>query len=1202
MPTALYAQFTLSGSSYLSQPAGVVTEVIKKIGVLTPQDINGLQASEHVTLYNYLDGFGRPLQNIVTSGSPNGKDLISFSIYDGFGRQTTQYLPFEAATTNGTYQDHDQTGVAGVQTNQAGFYNTTGIKIANDTKPWVTVDVEQSPMQRLLKQGSVGDGYQVTQSHYKTVLYHTNDATDNNYNGGVRKWSSDGTSGSTYSANDLTVTEATDENSVKTMVFTDKMGRVVLKRQQADENIGGTTYNYFDTYYIYDLLGNISYVVPPKAVVKLTTAGWNVSNTPELIFSYTYDTKNRVVQKKVPTAQTVYVVYDALDRAVLVQDGNMRPNNNWYYRKYDNENRTIIEGIYSDATHTGQSGMQSYVDGIDYNTNYYEQRTTGTSSWYTNNCFPTSSVEERIYYYYDDYDFDNNGSADYSYTSQGLTGEGTATDKTMSLLTGIKKKIIGTSNWITSATFYDKFYNPIQTKSNNQLKPTTYTDLVTNVTDFAGRLTISKEYHSITSGEGGAITTQKTFSYDKMDRLQDVRQTINAGSETIMGKYEYNSLGQAVDRKLHSINGGASFLQSVDLRYSIRGQLTSINNSTLTSDNGVTNDETNDVWGMNLLYDQSDASIGNTANYTGLLSAVKWKANVSGGNSDQRTYLFSYDKLNRLSSAAYKAYNGSNWTKDANGFNETATYDWNGNILTMQRNAVISGSVTQIDNVSYDYGTNNDNNKLLNVTESSSNSYGFKNITGSSSGYVYDNNGNLATDNKKGVTLTYNELNKVVRITQTSTGKYVEYGYDAAGIRISQKVSNSNGTAISTDIEYIAGFVYTNNVLSYFSTPEGRVRYNSSTFTYEYFIADQQGNVRVSFEDNGNGVAQVRQENSYYPYGMMMPGNYMPTDPNKKLYNAGSEWQDEINIEYFSTFYREYDPALGRFNSVDPMAEATVELSIYHYSNDNPVNFNDPMGNYAAPAVSIVDVGSYDYVRMMTRYGELPHNDYTSTEALENMWNSGGGGGFWSADDPANIYYFKQVDWKAIELNVNELTKAQDYKGAYSLIVAGLAEIFGDKSNYYYLRTYANPEGQYTAFRSKEELKGQTGDNAKPAVVTLSEVWLDQILLGINSVRNFGDVVRSVYHEIYVHVSDFVGPKNNRPTNKAEYEFRGYYNEYVATGMPAGKLKFSYWLRTLISDDPREGAVSQIPTKRLTLYQDQIRNIIFYVWSQIFKY
>jgi RHS repeat-associated protein len=275
------------------------------------------------------------------------------------------------------------------------------------------------------------------------------------------------------------------------------------------------------------------------------------------------------------------------------------------------------------------------------------------------------------------------------------------------------------------------------------------------------------------------------------------------------------------------------------------------------------------------------------------------------------------------------------------GYNEETTYDWNGNILSMKRNAVISGTVSAIDDVTYSYGT--DDNKLSNVTESSSNTYGFRNITSSSSGYTYTY-GNLTADAKKGTTITYNEMNKPVTITQTSTGKYIQYSYDAAGTRLTKKVYDGSTTKT---YYYIAGLVYDGTTLSYFAMAEGRVRHSSGTFTYEYFITDQQGNVRVSFEDNGSGTATVSQETSYYPFGMLMPGNYMPANANKRLYNAGSEWQDDIDgvADYYSTFFREYDPTLGRFNSVDPEAESSNDLSVYHYSNNNPINCNDPLGN-----------------------------------------------------------------------------------------------------------------------------------------------------------------------------------------------------------------------------------------------------------------
>ena len=178
--------------------------------------------------------------------------------------------PFEyVSNTNGLppYQDRST-----ALTNQASFYttNTTTNKIANDSKPYAQADIEQSPMQRMLKQGNAGDGFQ-TDQHYKTVTYRVNISGDN-----VRKWAADGTSSGTYSANDLSVTEGTDENGVTGIVFTDKLGRTILKRQQADETIGGNSYPYFDTYYVYDLLGNVAWVMPPQSGGKTYQCWWHL--------------------------------------------------------------------------------------------------------------------------------------------------------------------------------------------------------------------------------------------------------------------------------------------------------------------------------------------------------------------------------------------------------------------------------------------------------------------------------------------------------------------------------------------------------------------------------------------------------------------------------------------------------------------------------------------------------------------------------------------------------------------------------------------------------------------------------------------------------------------------------------------------------------------------------------------------------------
>ncbi len=171
---------------------------------------------------------------------------------------------------------------------------------------------------------------------------------------------------------------------------------------------------------------------------------------------------------------------------------------------------------------------------------------------------------------------------------------------------------------------------------------------------------------------------------------------------------------------------------------------------------------------------------------------------------------------------------------------------------------------------------------------------------------------------------------------------------------------------------------------------EGRVRNASGTLTNEYMIKDQQGNVRVSFENNA-GTALVRQENSYYPFGLTMPGSVTPTAANKNLYNGGSEWQDDFgNLpDLQQTFYRNYDAALGRFIGVDPVAEAAESMSTYHYAANNPVMFNDPLGD---------QTGGYEEVQPVF------HGGYKRIGAGSGNWSDGMKYSDWNLYDGSETY------------------------------------------------------------------------------------------------------------------------------------------------------------------------------------------------------
>jgi RHS repeat-associated protein len=145
--------------------------------------------------------------------------------------------------------------------------------------------------------------------------------------------------------------------------------------------------------------------------------------------------------------------------------------------------------------------------------------------------------------------------------------------------------------------------------------------------------------------------------------------------------------------------------------------------------------------------------------------------------------------------------------------------------------------------------------------------------------------------------------------------------------------------------------------------PEGRVINNAGTLKQEFIITDQQGNARLAFHDSGNGTPVVTQENSYYAFGLIMPNSpvALPAIPNKQLYNGGSEWQNDYSNnlpDYYQTFNRNYDAAIGRFVGVDPQAESAESLTSYNYAGNNPVMYNDPMGDKAAIKVKLGGIGS----------------------------------------------------------------------------------------------------------------------------------------------------------------------------------------------------------------------------------------------------
>ena len=198
--------------------------------------------------------------------------------------------------------------------------------------------------------------------------------------------------------------------------------------------------------------------------------------------------------------------------------------------------------------------------------------------------------------------------------------------------------------------------------------------------------------------------------------------------------------------------------------------------------------------------------------------------------------------------------------------------------------------------------------------------------------YSYDANGNLTRDLNKNITeIQYNVLNLPSRVT-FADGNRIEYMYDASGTKL-RTVHYINGVARTTD--YCGNAIYENGELKMLLNEVGY--YSFQDKKYHYYLKDHQGNVRVVADEDGN----VEETNDYYPFGGLMASSSGSVQPYK--YN-GKELDGSNGLDWYDYGARHYDPALGRWHTMDPMCEKYYSVSPYTYCVNNPMKYIDPNG------------------------------------------------------------------------------------------------------------------------------------------------------------------------------------------------------------------------------------------------------------------
>ena len=93
-----------------------------------------------------------------------------------------------------------------------------------------------------------------------------------------------------------------------------------------------------------------------------------------------------------------------------------------------------------------------------------------------------------------------------------------------------------------------------------------------------------------------------------------------------------------------------------------------------------------------------------------------------------------------------------------------------------------------------------------------------------------------------------------------------------------------------------------------------------------------------------------KQGDDYQVFGMVQPGRSSGLDESRHLFN-GMEHDGEVSGDgnSYTTEFRQYDPRLGRWKSLDPLMGKYPNQSPYVAFNNNPIYYTDPLGLEGEP-------------------------------------------------------------------------------------------------------------------------------------------------------------------------------------------------------------------------------------------------------------
>lgn len=580
--------------------------VAERINTLVPiEDINALNnrpVQEVRVSKAFFDGLGRPIQQVVKQGSKNSTtgvfaDFVSFQEYENFDRTPKSYLPFVSMGLNGQSPSQSGNFKSNAIAEQTAFYNQV---LPGEQFFHQTTVFDNSPLNRVLESYAPGISWSGSQSNSDpglrrntAVLEYTNKAND-----AVRIWTvSNNTqwgefgsyqSTTTYAPGQLLKTITIDEHKKQVIEFKDKNGQVILKKVQleaaSDDGTGRNYSGWICTYYIYDDLGNLRCVIQPEGVNILATNGWQLNATllQEQCFRYEYDSKLRMIRKKVPGSADVLMVYDMRSRLILSQDGLLRASspNRWMLSRYDDLDRVTMTGLWSSSL-SFQQICNSANNALLYpgllNASNFEEL---TRNYYDNYAWlPPLSLALSSNY------LTNNDSQLSTSTNQfPFPIINQKSDETRGLVTGTKVKKLGSNpaQFYYTVNIYDSKNRLIQVQSTNTFGGR---DVTTTQYNWAGLPLLTISEHDKPSTPAQKLISIDRIQYDELGRIITVENKvsstlINNGAFTAYKttvENKYDALGQLQEKRLAPYANNGLGLETQRFDYNIRGWLLGMN-------------------------------------------------------------------------------------------------------------------------------------------------------------------------------------------------------------------------------------------------------------------------------------------------------------------------------------------------------------------------------------------------------------------------------------------------------------------------------------------------------------------------------------------------------------------------------------------------------------------------------------------------